>query len=218
VVKSNLARFPAPLAYRVVDAVVGGEIGTSKIEWLGEAPEVDAGALLARRDDPDERTAMAEAVEFLKDAGVQQTARPAADILRAAVEEGITERTLRRARLRLGIKPWRDEFHGPVSWGPRPGVYLANLSGQPQPPQLGQIDADQVKQPLKPPYLANRKGLGSEVPTAGFYSAAEPCSCGYWTIQVTPGLVPICPACGQDAPSPVGRPQVPLEPSVIRAG
>jgi hypothetical protein len=41
VVKSNLAEFPPPLAYRVVGVQLDAGISTSRIEWLGKAPEID---------------------------------------------------------------------------------------------------------------------------------------------------------------------------------
>ena len=39
--KSNLAEFPTPLAYRLVGATVADDIQTSRVEWLGDAPEID---------------------------------------------------------------------------------------------------------------------------------------------------------------------------------
>jgi hypothetical protein len=120
VVKSNLAEMPAPLAYRVVGEVVHDGIPTSRIEWLGEAPEVDVRELLAQRD-PEERTAREEAIEYLQEAGVQEVARQAKELLADAGAMGISDKTLQRARRALRIPSWRDGFQGPYYWGPRSG-------------------------------------------------------------------------------------------------
>jgi AAA domain len=120
VVKSNLAEMPAPLAYRVVGEVVDDGIPTSRIEWLGEAPEVDVRELLAQRD-PEERTARKEAIEYLQEAGVQEVARQAKELLADAGAMGISDKSLQRARRALRIPSWRDGFQGPYYWGPRPG-------------------------------------------------------------------------------------------------
>ena len=121
VVKSNLAEMPAPLAYRLTGVDLDGGITTSRVEWLGEAPEVDVRELLAQRD-PEERGAAEDAAEFLKAAGLLETARPARDVLREAKAEGHGERTVQRARKMLSIPTWRDGFGraGTWYWGPRP--------------------------------------------------------------------------------------------------
>jgi putative DNA primase/helicase len=118
VVKSNLAAPAPPLAYRLAEVTLDSEIVTSKVEWLGEAPEVDVRALLSRRD-LDDRTALGEAIEYLRDAGVTEWPRPAKELERDASEGlGIGYRTLRRAREALGVPAWRDRARW--YWGPRP--------------------------------------------------------------------------------------------------
>lgn len=92
-VKSNLSA-PAPaLAYRLD----GG-----KLEWEPEpVAGVDADAVLgATPEDCDERRDADELLRELLAAGE----RKAAEVLRAARENGIPERTLNRAKRRLGIK------------------------------------------------------------------------------------------------------------------
>jgi Mrp family chromosome partitioning ATPase len=118
VVKNNLAQYPPPLAYRIQGAEVKG-VATSGIEWLGEAPEVDPRELLAGRD-PEERTKVAEAIEFLQESGVETVAQPAKDLERDAEDAlGVTPRTLRRARQALGIPAWKDGLRGGWYWGPK---------------------------------------------------------------------------------------------------
>ena len=162
VVKSNLARFPAPLAYRIVGVALDEEITTSKIEWLGEAPEVDVRALLGRQD-PDERAAIDEATAFLVASGVQQQARPARDLEREAASLDIGEKTLQRARRRLKVPAWRDGFQAPYMWGPKPGSNLDTQPGQPHPVQVVHVGADLRKQAPTQPNLDNRNGFGEEV-------------------------------------------------------
>jgi AAA domain len=115
VVKSNLARFPTPQAYRIEDASAG-TITTSRIRWLGDAPEVDVHELLAvpdRRERPRD-----EAAAFLIGAGVRTIARPARELEAAAAAAGINVRTLRRAREEAGIERWKASMEGGWMWGP----------------------------------------------------------------------------------------------------
>ena len=159
VVKSNLAAFPPPLAYRILGVVLGDDITTSKIEWLGEAPEVDVRALLGRHD-PDEQAAIDEAVAFLASSGIQQEARPAGDLEREASPLDIGEKTLQRARRRLKIPAWKDGFGGPGMWGPKPGSMLDTHSGQPNPVQNVHNGADLRKQAPPLSIVDSGKGFG----------------------------------------------------------
>jgi hypothetical protein len=121
VVKSNLAKFPPPLAYRLTQENLGNGIETSRVEWLGEAPEVDVRSLFGVND-PEERTAFADALEFLREAGVLEDALPAATLLSEGKRLGLSEPTLRRARHSLGVRSWKDGsawIWGPHSKHPR---------------------------------------------------------------------------------------------------
>jgi putative DNA primase/helicase len=111
--KSNLAKIPSPLAYRLVQANVG-DIETSKVEWLGEAPDVDISNLLnvdrkGRKGDAARR--------FLLDRGVLNDPQPAANLEAEAESMGINYKALRRAREDLGIDAWKDGYQGPWWWG-----------------------------------------------------------------------------------------------------
>lgn len=142
VVKSNLAEMPPPLAYRLVGVTLEGGITTSRVEWLGEAPEVDIHQLLAGRD-PERDGASGEAMDFLREIGVQTRALAQTEIMRDAKAQGIAERTLRRARERLGIPTWRQGFGrgGTWYWGPRDGVPVgADHRGQPIPSELASMN------------------------------------------------------------------------------
>ncbi len=119
VVKSNLAAYPPPLAYSIAGVELPGDIPTSRVQWLGEAPEVDVRELLVSRD-PEERSATEDAMEFLRELGLGETARPASDVMREAKVHGYAERTIRRARNLLKIPTWKEGVRGGWYWGPRP--------------------------------------------------------------------------------------------------
>jgi AAA domain len=158
VVKSNLAEFPPPLAYRVVGVQLEGGISTSRIEWLGQAPEIDVRELLVSRD-PDERNAREDAIEFLVEAGVQEIAQPVADLMRAATAMKIGEKTLQRARRALGIPAWLEYVGGPWWWGPKADPGLDTPSGHPTPVQTVQ-SALPAETPTQGPRLDRPEGLG----------------------------------------------------------
>jgi putative DNA primase/helicase len=162
VVKSNLAQFPAPLAYRLAGVSLEGGIETSRVEWLGEAPEVDVRALLARRD-PEERTQLDEATDFLRESGVLETARAAKALEREAKGAGIATRTLQRARQRLAVPVWKDGYPGVWYWGPRPADpdsrsrqrHLGEMAGSTRPAETESTGPD----------LANGHGFGESLET-----------------------------------------------------
>jgi hypothetical protein len=142
VVKSNLAEMPPPLAYRLAGVILDGGIETSQVEWLGEAPDVDVHQLLAGRD-PERETAIGDAMEFLQEVGVQARALAQVDLMKDAKSQGIEERTLRRARARLGIPTWRQGFGrgGTWYWGPRDGVPIGDTIGDtPNPVRLSPMN------------------------------------------------------------------------------
>ena len=118
--KSNYAEMPVALAYRVVGVTQAGGIETSKVEWLGECPEVDADDLLSHRDS-EERSVFADAVEFLRESNVLEQEHPAGPLVKEAKAAGLSEPTLHRARRFLGVASWRAA--GGLSsgwiWGPR---------------------------------------------------------------------------------------------------
>jgi AAA domain len=177
VVKSNLAEFPPPLAYRVVGVQLEGGISTSRIEWLGQAPEVDFRELLVSRD-PDERSAREDAIEFLVEAGVQETAQPVADLMRAAAAMQIGEKTIQRARRALGIPAWLEYVGGPWWWGPKADPRLDT----PTPVQTVQSVLP-AETPTQSPRLDKLEGSGrpdlkSPCPDCGrrwFHGHAEDC-------------------------------------------
>jgi hypothetical protein len=78
------------------------EITEEGFFWCG-ATSISAEALLIPPRTEEEKSAIDEAMEFLREA-LADGARPAEEILREARKAGISERTLHRAKTQLGIK------------------------------------------------------------------------------------------------------------------
>ncbi len=98
--KHNLSAPPSTLAYRLI-----GEYpeGPARVDWEPEAvPHAEADAVLMAAgvpEDPNERNDADELLQtFLADGD-----QPATELLKAAQAKGVTERTLNRAKRRLGI-------------------------------------------------------------------------------------------------------------------
>jgi hypothetical protein len=157
VVKSNLAEMPPPLAFRLAGVALEAGIETSRVEWLGEAPKVNIHSLLARRD-PEERSEVEEAADFLHDEGLELSARPVKEIERNARAIGIHPKALQRARRRLGLPVWRDGFQGPVYWGLAPSNWTPIWT--PQPLSSCPVCPDLRKRPFRPLIWTRWKGSG----------------------------------------------------------
>jgi hypothetical protein len=96
--KCNVGPKPASLTYRIV----GADNGASRIDWLGASPHTAEG-LLAQPANDEDRSAVDEAVEFLRERladGPVEAATVKAEARRA----GVAEKTLWRAAKRLGVK------------------------------------------------------------------------------------------------------------------
>jgi hypothetical protein len=90
------------------------DVETARLVELGES-EHRGEALLVIRGDPEERSAVDEAVSFLEDL-LSGAPVPAEDILAAARKNGISEKTLRRAKTRLGVQSNKADFGGHWQW------------------------------------------------------------------------------------------------------
>jgi AAA domain/DnaB-like helicase N terminal domain len=100
--KANLAP-PVPTLKLHLEA--GPEEKYAHVQWDGTSEHTAATALAVPRD-PDELIARDDAAEFLRDllgAGPME----ANEAKRKGREAGITDKTLRRAREKLGVKPYR---------------------------------------------------------------------------------------------------------------
>jgi hypothetical protein len=143
--KHNLApRSTASMAYHLS---VSGEGEHPRIEWLG-ASQVNAQDLAALPVDPEDRSALDAAMEFLTER-LADGPVPAPDLFSAADQEGIAARTLRRAQKALGVVSRKSGGPGtpwvwalpPIKGDPSPDVGRLRLSESPKPLEL----ADKVK-------------------------------------------------------------------------
>jgi hypothetical protein len=96
-IKSNLAP-PAP---SLVFGLASTESGAVRVDWKGES-NLDAAALLSAPTDHEERSALSEAQEFLREV-LADGPLPASDVKQEADSAGIAKRTLDRARPSLGV-------------------------------------------------------------------------------------------------------------------
>jgi hypothetical protein len=116
VVKSNVAAFPAPLAYTIEPVALEGGITTSRIAWLGEAPEVDVRTLLAPPAG-EERSLALEAAGILREI-LAAGPRPAREVereLREALGD-VSHGLVVKARRIGGIGARKAGFGGGWEW------------------------------------------------------------------------------------------------------
>ena len=105
--KCNLARPAASLAFGLAEA----DEGAVRVDWKGETPHT-ADTLLAAPLDPEERSALEEAKEFLREA-LKDGPRWSKVVQDEARELGISEITLKRAKKELAV---RSEKEADGSW------------------------------------------------------------------------------------------------------
>ncbi|OGZ10753.1 MAG: hypothetical protein A3C93_05555 [Candidatus Lloydbacteria bacterium RIFCSPHIGHO2_02_FULL_54_17] len=110
--KNNLAQDITGLAYKVITA----ENGQPVIVWELEPITVTADEALTPFEPNEEHTATDEAVGFLRDL-LSGGSMKAHEVKKEAREAGISEKSLRRGRERLGIKPRKSAFEGGWEWG-----------------------------------------------------------------------------------------------------
>jgi hypothetical protein len=104
-VKNNLGDDRTGYAFTVEKAEVAsaaGRIETSRVVWESDSVTVTADEALTSMGDPEDRSALAEAREFLADA-LREGPVPVRQIEGDARAAGISSRTLRRARDALGV-------------------------------------------------------------------------------------------------------------------
>jgi hypothetical protein len=147
-VKNNLCP-PAPsLRWRLV----GNGEGVARVEWLGTS-EHKADALLSDPADmSDERSALREACDFLRDllGGGEQSA---ADVFKRGREAGVSERTMERAKRRLGVRHRKQFGSGRFVW------YLPEPS--PPSPEGGAMAAVEELAEMSAPGRATGRSNGS---------------------------------------------------------
>jgi putative DNA primase/helicase len=107
--KNNLAESPQGLAFRLEQVIVGEGFATSRVDWeLGPIPTTADDALAA---DGKSNLAVAEAEDFLQ-ALLAGGPVPSKQVDAEAKEAGFAPATLRRAKVSLGIKAYKDGMKG----------------------------------------------------------------------------------------------------------
>lgn len=117
--KSNIGPDGGGFVYDLQQGELEGFPGVtaSRVQW-GEAVTGSARELLAEAESVDsERTATDEAADWLRDT-LESGPMPAGEVLKLAKLSGISEKAIRTARERIGIKPKRSGFGpgGRVTW------------------------------------------------------------------------------------------------------
>ena len=106
-VKDNLAANPHGLAYRI-------KAGPA-VEWEAEPVTITADEALGCGAANAEGSALAEAMDWLRDA-LRGGPRPAKETKDEAQKAGIALRTLDRAKAKLQVEAGPDGFEGPWVW------------------------------------------------------------------------------------------------------
>jgi hypothetical protein len=147
-----------------------GGIRTSRIDWLGEAAEVDVRELLAGQD-AGERSDREDAIEFLNESGVRTRAQPVADLLAAAGSMKIGEKSLQGPGGGSESPPGRKGSRGSGCGGlARTPEWTAELD--PTPLSRCPVRSHLRKRPLRSRTGHRGKGWGRSktgpAPSAGF--------------------------------------------------
>ena len=101
--KSNLGRLPPSLRY-----VIEPRGESIAIRWCGES-QYRAASLLAVPANEEERTEVEDAAEYLRST-LAHGPLAAKEIFRKAKADGFSEKTIKRAKARAGIKHYREGF------------------------------------------------------------------------------------------------------------
>lgn len=114
--KNSNARERGGLAFRIVDSTIkqseAGEF-VGRVEWDANPLNLSADDIAFQSLDSESRDPWP--VDWLRDF-LMNGARLARDVHHAAKQEGLTEKQLRTARKRLGIKPTKTGFIGGWGW------------------------------------------------------------------------------------------------------
>lgn len=112
-IKGNLSPQPAALGFRF-ESVILPTGDTARLSWIGEV-EVEASELLKHHGGRKQGNALSEAKSWLE-CQLANGAKLAHLIAQAATKDGISESTLKRAKLALQVKSDRPSFDGGWLW------------------------------------------------------------------------------------------------------
>jgi len=114
-IKNNIGKDESGLAFSVESHSLPGGIETSRVSWEGEPVTITADEAMAPQGDPEERSALDDAKEFLSNLladGPVSSNKIKAD----AEDAGHSWQTVRRAQRALGIKPHKEGMKGSWLW------------------------------------------------------------------------------------------------------
>lgn len=114
-IKNNLGNDSTGLAFRVESYTLDDGIETSRVMWESEPVTVTADEVMSPCIDPEERSATDEAEDWLREV-LAPGSMAAADVQKEARHAGISDKALRRARERLGVKPFKSGFSDGWRW------------------------------------------------------------------------------------------------------
>lgn len=122
--KNNLAPDRIGYAFEVESKVVADDIRTSAVVWSGEPVTITADEALAAAAKKVPPGAIDFLEQVLGDGPMDQT-----EIVRLGKEAGFSEKTLRTAREKLGVKPKKEGFgaNGKWVWVPAGGAKVLKL-------------------------------------------------------------------------------------------
>lgn len=118
-VKSNVSPLASSLLYEVEPILLPAangqpEVETSRLKLLGESPH--SGRSLLATETEEERSALDEAVDFLRAELDDEQRHPAGGLFKAARAVGIADRTLKRARNKIGAQTEKAGFGAGWEW------------------------------------------------------------------------------------------------------
>ncbi len=129
-IKCNLAKEPTALAFRLVQAE-GDSV--AHVEWIAGAADVSARDLLRERE-TNGSGSIGSAVAFLTEF-LAERPRPTTEVVKAATTQGISTRTLDRARKAMGVRPLKPK-------GSLDGPWYMALPNGPSQRENGEIDCE----------------------------------------------------------------------------
>lgn len=129
--KSNIGPDGGGFAYDLEQVEIAGGIRASQVLW-GAPLDGTARELLAAAEAVEEdRTATAEATDWLRDMLAERSMK-AGEVQKQAKSAGIGDKALRRARERLGVRPHKSAFSGGWEWALPTAQHAQGVQDAPQ--------------------------------------------------------------------------------------
>lgn len=114
-IKNNVGNDQSGLAFTLEPHLLPDNIETSRVRWESEAVLISADDAMTNSVEPEDRSALEGAKEFLSDL-LSQGAVSSVQVRSEAKEAGHAWPTVRRAQKALGVKSHKDGMQGPWLW------------------------------------------------------------------------------------------------------